>query len=122
MIVNIVFSKKELKMYIFKYKIYVSWRNCDKNYVAGNSVASRKTGNIIKNSFIDSYENLIQIELNFKGIELVSHYFIDELIWAFIFHDKREALKRICFTDCNDKVKEMIKFVVNDNLNKKNLS
>ena len=87
-----------------------------KSYIKWNSIARRKTWNIIKNSFLNCYENWMKIDLKFTGIERVSHSFIDELIGVFIFYDKKEALKKISFSDCNEKIKEMIRFVVKDKL------
>ena len=86
------------------------------SYIKGNSIARRKTGNIIKNSFLNCYENWMKIDLKFTGIERVSHSFIDELIGAFIFYEKKEALEKISFSDCNEKIKDMIRFVVKDRL------
>ena len=79
-------------------------------------IARRKTGNRIKNLFLKEYESNQKIILNFKGIEFISHWFIDEIVWTFIFFDGKEALKQLTFENCNDKIKEEIRFVVKDRL------
>jgi len=60
----------------------------------------------------------ININLDFTWINNTTHSYIYELIWAFIFYDGNIALKRIKFTNCNENLKSIIKFVIVDRYNK----
>jgi hypothetical protein len=86
------------------------------NYVNSDSVFWRTAWNKIKRIFNQYYEMWIKVNLNFEGIKSVTHSFIDELIWAYIYYDSEKALEKIKFTNCNSDVKTMIKFVVSDRM------
>lgn len=79
-------------------------------------IARRKTWNRIKNIFIKDFELNKKISFDFKGIEFASHWFIDEIVWTVIFFYWKEALKQFEFKNCNNQVKEEIRFVVKDRL------
>ena len=85
-----------------------------KNYVNWGTISWRPTWNKIKNDFLKHYEMWIKINLNFNWIENVTHSFIDELIWIFIFHESARALEIFKFTNCNESVKNNIKLVIAD--------
>lgn len=85
-----------------------------KSYIDWNIISWRTTWNKIKNDFLKYYEMWIKIDLNFEWIESTTHSFIDELIWAFVFYDVEKALWKIKFSNCNENVKSVIKFVVYD--------
>lgn len=61
----------------------------------------------------------IKIDLDFNWIDGVTHSFVDELIWAFIFYDAKRALDILKFSNCNDDVKSVIKFVIADRISNK---
>ena len=85
-----------------------------KSYINGVVVSSRQTWNKIKNDFLKHYEMWIKIDLDFEWIENVTHSFIDELIGAFMFYESDRALEIFKFSNCNDSIKEVIKFVIKD--------
>lgn len=86
------------------------------DFVWTSMVFWRTTWNTIKKKFDNHYAMWFKIIFNFKNIDSVTHSFIDELIWAYIFYDSEKALERIKFINCNNDIKWMIKFVVNDRL------
>lgn len=88
-------------------------------YIEWNGWFWRQTGNKIREIFAEDYKRWKSIELNFDGVMLASHSFIDELIWIFYLFDKEDALKRIKFSNCNHIIKEKISFVVHDRINRK---
>lgn len=85
-----------------------------KKYIDWNIISWRQTWNKIKNDFLKYYEMWLKIDLNFEWIENVTHSFIDELIWAFIFYEVDKALEIFKFSNCNDNIKDFIKFVISD--------
>ncbi|MDD3302102.1 MAG: STAS-like domain-containing protein [Candidatus Gracilibacteria bacterium] len=85
-----------------------------RKYVDGVMISGRQTGNKIKNDFLKMYEMGVKIDLDFEGIENVTHSFIDELIGAFMFYESDRALEIFKFSNCNESIKEVIKFVIKD--------
>lgn len=100
---NYVYMKKDFTIKIID---YTNW----------NLVFWRTTWNKIKNIFNPYYELWVKVNIDFYGIKSVTHSFIDELIWSYIYYDLEKALERISFLNCDDDIKTMIKFVVNDRI------
>ncbi len=71
--------------------------------------------NIIKNESIDFKNKII---FDFSWIKVASHSFVDELIWVYV-EKVWKIPNSIWFKNCNDYVKEQIKFVITERLNKK---
>lgn len=86
------------------------------DYIYWDSVYWRPKWNEIKEEIIKYYEMWIIVNIDFFNIKSVTHSFIDELIWAFIFYDAEKALERIKFKNCSNDIQNMIKFVVRDRL------
>jgi len=93
-----------MKKYEVKIRDYIDWV----------MVSGRQTWNKIKNDFLKHYEMWIKIDLDFGGIENVTHSFIDELIGAFMFYESDKAIEIFKFSNCNESIKEVIKFVIKD--------
>jgi hypothetical protein len=89
------------------------------DYVKWNWVSSRQIANRIKNDFWQFYDMWIVINLDFTGIENTTHSFIDELIWIFIFDNSKKATEMLKFSNCNDYIKWIIKFVFADRIKTK---
>ena len=87
-----------------------------KNYTWWVVASSRKSAvNIIKIENINFNDNII---FDFAWINVASHSFVDELIWVYV-EKLWQVPKNIWFKNCNDYVKEQIKFVITERLNKK---
>lgn len=85
-----------------------------RKYVDWVMISGRQTWNKIKNDFLKMYEMWVKIDLDFEWIENVTHSFIDELIGAFMFYESDRALEIFKFSNCNESIKEVIKFVIKD--------
>lgn len=86
-----------------------------------NSLWSRNTAFEIRKKFEENFLNSNDmLELDFLWIESTTQSSIDELIWVFITNEWVEIFKRITFSNCNNKIKAVIKFVFLDRYSKLN--
>ena len=90
------------------------------DYIDWNIISWRPTWNKIKNQFLSHYKMWIKINLDFTWIENATHSFIDELIGGFIFHETQRALSIFKFSNCNNSIKNIIKFVIADRSQREN--
>lgn len=96
---------KEKVIKVFDYWVWttMSWRNI---------------WNIIKNDIKAYFDMWIIVNLNFDWVENVTHSFIDEVIWTYIQADFDKSVTNLKFTDCNETIKSVIKFVFMDRKSK----
>jgi len=85
-----------------------------RDYTVWKVASSRQTAiNIITKENINFYQD--QIIFDFQNIEVASHSFVDELIGPYI-EEIWEIPKNIKFKNCNEYVKDQIKFVITDRI------
>ncbi len=85
-----------------------------RDFTSGKIASSRQTAiNIISKNKINFSKD--EIIFDFQKIEVASHSFIDELIGPYI-QEIWKIPKNIKFKNCNDYVKEQIKFVIIDRI------
>ena len=84
------------------------------NFTFWKVAASRfKAKDIIEQEKINFHKD--QIVFDFQNIEVASHSFVDELIGPYI-EEIWEIPKNIKFKNCNEYVKDQIKFVITDRI------
>ncbi|PZM85724.1 hypothetical protein DLH72_01500 [Candidatus Gracilibacteria bacterium] len=88
------------------------------DYGVGTTMSGRNIGNIIKNDIKAYFDMGIIVNLNFDGVENVTHSFIDEVIGTYIQADFDKSVTNLKFTDCNETIKSVIKFVFMDRKSK----
>ena len=85
-----------------------------KDFTYGRVASSRQTAiNIISQNKLNFFQD--NIIFDFQNIEIASHSFVDELIGPYI-QEIWEIPKNIKFKNCNDYVKDQIKFVITDRI------
>ncbi len=86
-----------------------------KKYSWWKVASSRKNAvNIINKEKINFKKN---ITFDFIWVEVASHSFIDELIWVYV-EEIWKIPNNLKFKNSNDYIKEQIKFVITERLNK----
>ncbi len=88
-----------------------------KNYSKWSSISWRNTWNKVRKDLVSFYDMWIKINLDFSWIENVTHSFIDEVIWIFVYYDYKKALEIFKFSNCNEDIKNTIRFVFADRKN-----
>lgn len=58
------------------------------------------------------------LKLDFENISSVTQSSMDELIWVFITNEWKDIIERFRFLNCNEKIKDVIIFVLNDRVNR----
>jgi len=87
-----------------------------KDYVYWKVASSRQTAvKIIEQQNIDFSKD--DIVFDFQNIEVASHSFVDELIGPYV-QEIWKIPQNIKFKNCNEYVKEQIKFVITDRIQK----
>jgi hypothetical protein len=90
-----------------------------KNYIKENWLGTRDMAFSIRKTFesnvLNSSEEII---FNFESVWIITQSSIDELIWVFITNEWVDILNRFQFKNCNDKQREIIKFVIIDRVNR----
>ena len=84
------------------------------DYWVWTTMSWRNIWNKIKNDIKTFFEMWIIINLDFDRVENVTHSFIDEVIWTFIYEDFEKAVTNFKFINCNETIKSVIKFVFID--------
>lgn len=85
-----------------------------KDYWVWSTMSWRNIWNKIKNNIKTYFNMWIIVNLDFSWVEDITHSFMDEIIWTYVQVDFEKSVKNFKFTNCNENIKSVIKFVFMD--------